>query len=508
LTTNVNPTTDLPANTGTDTPSQPMRGPQQRPQNRSGMLLVLGLGVIVIAASAVALQPTLFARQGDETALTYEVTRGNLLITITEQGSLESRKNTEIKSKVRGSNTVTWVIPSGTVVKPGDELVRLDTKQLEENLSLAKTNVHKSRASLAKTTSDLATAKIALQAYEEGEYITELKRRLSDVENSDANLKASRKMLARTENLFKSGFVSELEVRSQLLTVEQAQLELTVNRTKLDILKRYTKAMNLETQRGNLMAGHSYVKRDEAELAMNLSRRTRAEEELDNCVIKASRGGLVIYPLPAPWKNEPEITEGVNVRFDQVLLLMPDLSRMQIKVGIHEEMIERITEGLPATVILPDMTLDAKISSVATVTRPAAWWTGNMVKYDTIIELPSTHGLRPGMTAVVKVVVAEHKDVLSVPVAAVVEAENGHLCWVQTATGIQPRSLELGDSNDEFIVVLGGLNEGDKVLLNPRGHVEDGQADSPNSSRTRPDISPPAGKSKSKPRTRKSDYGD
>ena len=112
------------------------------------------------------------------------------------------------------------------------------------------------------------------------------------------------------------------------------------------------------------------------------------------------------------------------------------------------------------------------------------------------------------MTAVVKVVVAEHKDVLSVPVAAVVEAENGHLCWVQTATGIQPRSLELGDSNDEFIVVLGGLNEGDKVLLNPRGHVEDGQADSPNSSRTRPDISPPAGKSKSKPRTRKSDYGD
>ena len=60
-----------------------MRGPQQRPQNRSGMLLVLGLGVIVIAASAVALQPTLFATQGDETALTYEVTRGNLLITIT-----------------------------------------------------------------------------------------------------------------------------------------------------------------------------------------------------------------------------------------------------------------------------------------------------------------------------------------------------------------------------------------------------------------------------------------
>ncbi|HCD02515.1 MAG TPA: hypothetical protein DER64_18530, partial [Planctomycetaceae bacterium] len=78
------------------------------------MLLVLGLGVIVIVASAVALQPTLFATQGGDTAITYEVTRGDLLITITEQGSLQSRNNTEIKSKVRGSNTVTWVIPSGT----------------------------------------------------------------------------------------------------------------------------------------------------------------------------------------------------------------------------------------------------------------------------------------------------------------------------------------------------------------------------------------------------------
>ncbi|GIS58476.1 MAG: hypothetical protein CM1200mP2_07010 [Planctomycetaceae bacterium] len=75
------------------------------------------------------------------------------------------------------------MIPSGTVVKPGDDLVRLDTKELEENLSLSKTNVHKSRASLAKTTSDLATAKIALQAYEEGEYITELKRRLRTSQN-------------------------------------------------------------------------------------------------------------------------------------------------------------------------------------------------------------------------------------------------------------------------------------------------------------------------------------
>tara|TARA_B100000029_G_scaffold88945_1_gene78722 strand:+ start:1357 stop:2853 length:1497 start_codon:yes stop_codon:yes gene_type:complete len=498
LTTEVVPPTVSPKTTRTDTSAWKENGSQRPSRKRPRTLLILGLGLIAIIVSVMALQPTLFATSVSNSAITYEVTRGDLLVTITEQGSLESSNNTEIKSKVRGFNTVTWVIPSGTVVKPGDELVRLDTKALEENLSLAKTNVHKSRASLTKTSTGLATAKIAIRAYKEGQYLTQLKELEKLVAVSDSNLIASQKMLFRVERLFKRGFVTELEVQSQSLTVEQAQLELLVNRTKLDVLKRYKRAMELETRQGEVTAGESYVKRDEAELAMNISRRTRAEEELANCVIKASRGGLVIYPLPAPWKNEPEITEGVNVRYDQVLLLMPDLSKMQIKVGIHEEMIDRVKVGLPVTVALPDQTLEAKVSSVASVTRPAAWWTGNMVKYDTIIDLPIVEGLRPGMTAAVKVVVAEHKDVLMVPVAAIVEAENGHLCWVKTSKGIQPRSLELGDSNDEFTIVLGGLNEGDKVLLNPQGHTKD----------TQPGTSPPTKNAKSQPRTRKTDHGD
>lgn len=508
MTTEVVPSAVSPKTTGTDAPARPESGSQRRSRKRPRTLLVLGLGLIVSIVSVVALQPTLFATSVANSAITFEVTRGDLLVTITEQGSLESSNNTEIKSKVRGSNTVTWVIPSGTVVKPGDELVRLDTKVLEENLSLSKTNVHKSRASLAKTTTGLATAKIAILAYKQGQYLTELKELEKSVAVSDSNLSASKKMLFRVERLFKRGFVTELEVQSQSLTVEQAQLELLVNRTKLDVLKRYRRAMELESRQGEVTAGQSYVKRDEAELAMNLSRRTRAEEELTNCVIKASRGGLVIYPLPAPWKNEPEITEGVNVRYDQVLLLMPDLSKMQIKVGIHEEMVDRVKVGLPVTVVLPDLTLEAKISSVASVTRPAAWWTGNMVKYDTIIDLPVVDGLRPGMTAAVKVVVAEHKDVLKVPVAAIVEAENGHLCWVKTSQGIEPRSLDLGDSNDEFTVVLGGLNEGDKVLLNPQGHIKDIQPDSSTTGQAQSNTSPSTEKAKSKPRTRKTDHGD
>jgi multidrug efflux pump subunit AcrA (membrane-fusion protein) len=194
-------------------------------------------------------------------------------------------------------------------------------------------------------------------------------------------------------------------------------------------------------------------------------------------VIKAAKGGLVIYPSAAAWKRTPDITEGATVRKDHVLLLMPDLTKMQVKVGIHESIIERVRPGLKAIVTLPDRTLEAEVTKVASVTRPAGWWTGNVVKYDTVIELPSDEGLKPGMSAEVEVIMAVHKDVLTIPVAAVVETDKGAFCWVKTAEGTVRRVLELGDSNDVFIVVKAGLKEGEEVVLNPIAFIEEAQED-------------------------------
>jgi multidrug efflux pump subunit AcrA (membrane-fusion protein) len=210
---------------------------------------------------------------------------------------------------------------------------------------------------------------------------------------------------------------------------------------------------------------------------MDEGRRDLAKKELEQCVIKAERSGLVIYPSTAEWKNTPDIAKGVNVRKDQTLLLMPDLSKMQVKVGIHESIVDRIKPGMPAKVTLPDKTLGGKVSSVASVTRPAGWWTGNVVKYDTIIELPSVPGLKPGMSAEVEVVMARHKDVLTIPVAAVVQTAEGDFCWVKTADGAKRRSLGLGDNNEQFLVVKAGLKEGDEVVLNPLAFVDEAQTE-------------------------------
>lgn len=438
---------------------------------------LLVLGVLAMIATGAVFIPGAVSREDAGPKLTHTISRGDLVVSVTEQGMLESSNNTEIKCKVRGYNTVIWVIEGGTEVKAGDELVRLDTKRIEDAVSLQTTNAHTARATLEESLAEVEKAKIAISAYVDGTYHQQHEEFERQLEVKKTNLDFAKKMLEDSEKLFNRGYVTELEVEGNKFTVRRAELELEVVETQLYVLEKYTKEMRMETLKGNLAANESKLAADQAGLEMDEGRLALAEKELDACVITAPRGGLVIHPSAAEWKQTPDIAKGASVRKDQVLLLMPDLSKMQVKVGIHESVVDHVKPGMAAKITLPDQTLDGDVSSVASVTKPAGWWTGNVVKYDTIIELPSVEGLKPGMSAEVEIIIDRHKDVLAIPVAAVVETSEGDFCWVRTADGTKRRSLRLGDTDDSFIVVKAGLNEGDEVVLNPRALIEEAQTE-------------------------------
>jgi multidrug efflux pump subunit AcrA (membrane-fusion protein) len=469
------------------TESQTMQRPARRSESRGDRpdaaagrwwkRSLLAIVIAVVVASAAMFVPVATSSRQTGSRLTHTITRGDLVVTVTEQGTLESSNNTEVKCGVRGYSTVIWVIAGGSLVQVGDELFRLDTKIIEETVSLQKTNAHLARATLERSIADVKKAKIAISAYIDGTFRLRLKSLERDLTIAESNLNTAQEALDQSKLLFLRGYLTKLEVEANGFTVAQARLEFDVNITKIDILKRITKKMQMEALDGNLIASQSKLSADKAGLAMDEIRRDRALAELELCVVKAERSGLVIYPSAAAWKKSPDVAEGALVRKDQVLLLMPDLSNMQVKVGIHESIIDRVQPGLPTTITMPDMTLDAEISSVASVTSPAGWWTGNVVKYETVIKLPAVEGLKPGMTAEVEVTIAVHKDVLTIPVAAVVETEEGDFCWITTDNGVQRCTLQLGDTNDVFIVVEAGLKEGDKVVLNPLAFVQEAQTE-------------------------------
>ena len=77
------------------------------------------------------------------------------------------------------------------------------------------------------------------------------------------------------------------------------------------------------------------------------------------------------------------------------------------------------------------------------------------------------------MCADVEIIIARYSNVITIPVAAVLQTEEGNFCWVLTAGKPKRRLIELGDSNELFIVVNAGLQEGEEVILNPLAHIDD-----------------------------------
>ena len=466
--------------TNTQPKTQPLNSPAEehplslakRPRTSSGNRKQLTVAIVV---SACLISVGLYAAKrmrSEDTGpkMTHVVSRGRLVVTVVEQGMVESSENTEIKSQVRGRNAVLWIIPNGSFVKKNQELLRLDSLFIQEQIDERTKYANWSQSAADHSAARLARAKLAVAEYERGRFVAELMRKEKELVVAEADLSNKRDQLSHTRTMARSEYESQLKVEDQQFAVDQAILNVELKRTELEVLKNFKKKEELQTLKGNLKSVAATHGANVERATADGSRRDRAKSEIKYCSIRAPRDGLVIHPNAAKWESGP-IEEGTRVHKDQVLLLMPDLSQMQVKVGINESIVDRIKKDLKANVIVPGLELQGTVSSVASVTRPAGWWTGNQVKYDTFVSLPSHRLLRPGMSAEVEVIIAEYDDVLTIPVASIAESEDGYFCWVKTASGdIEKRVIEVGDSNDVFTIVTSGLAEGDEVMLNPAAY--------------------------------------
>ena len=171
--------------------------------------------MVAVVASAAALIPGASSSREIGPKLTHTITRGDLIVTVTEQGILESSENTEIKCKVRGRSTVIWVIEGGTEVKPGDELVRLDTLVIEDAISERTKYAHWSRSAAERSKADVARAELAISEYLEGRYRSQLMTLEKDLAIAESNLRTAQNMLDHAEMMAERGYVSELEVEEQ-----------------------------------------------------------------------------------------------------------------------------------------------------------------------------------------------------------------------------------------------------------------------------------------------------
>ena len=211
-------------------PPLPARG--ERSSNRRRSLEgrwwrrgLLAFGVLAMLAASLALIPSGMWSLDAGPRLTHTIKRGDMLVTVTEQGMLESSENTEIKCKVRGRSTVIWVIDSGTVVEPGDELVRLDTLFIEEQIDERTKYALWSRSAAEWSKANVARAELAVSEYEQGRFVSELMNLEKKLATAESNLVSARNMLIHVGLMAESEYASELEAEEREFAVAQSQVQ-------------------------------------------------------------------------------------------------------------------------------------------------------------------------------------------------------------------------------------------------------------------------------------------
>lgn len=447
---------------------------QQQPvgkSSRRGWVWLLVLLPLLVAAGF--LSPRLLELLPDTNQVAdltgmplYTVQRRDLQITVTEEGSLVSDENVDITCDVAGGATIIWLVDDGDRVAKGMDIVKLDASVLSENATAQKIAYEKARALMIQADKDYAAAKIAVEEYKEGLFKKDLRTAESNVTAATERLQATQNTLAYGERMFRKGYITPQQLEAQKSAVARAKLDLGTADIALDVLTKFTKPKMITELESVRDSAAARFESEKAALELEKIKLERLEGELLKCTIKAPQDGLVIYANSRSRDRETEIKEGLSVKERQVILQLPDLTRMRADVEVHESKVDEISPGMPAVVRVQDLKFSGVVTSVSN--RPESNWFSTAKKYVVGVRIDGkSEALRPGFTAEATIIVADLQNVIAVPVAAVIEDGKEFVCAVKKGKGFERRVVMLGKSDDRFVEIVEGLQAGEPVFLNP-----------------------------------------
>ena len=439
-------------------------------------LLVTLVLVLALPALGFSLWPKFSWSKPDSGPMMHLVERGEFIHEITDRGNVESANNVDIrcqvKSKGTGGTTILEIVPEGTVVKPGDVLVRLDSSALENEETTQQIACSNSEAALIQVQKTLDTAIIAKREYLEGLYRQRAQTIQNEIFMAEENVSRAEEYLKYSKRLATKGYITKQQLKADRFAVDQARNSLEIAKTKLDVLQRFTKERMIVQLGSNIKTAEANAKARRAAYKLAMGRLTLIKSQIKKCIIRSPEAGQVVYANVTGWRGNKQviIEAGESVRERQVLIRLPDPKRMQVVAKINESKITLVERGMSATIRLdafPDLELHGTVEKVDEFPVPTSYFGSTVKEYETTVRInESPPGLRPGLTAEVRILVEHQPDVLLAPVQAVFEHGENFYCITDDGNRRLARKIAIGATNDKTVVVQGGLSEGEEVVLN------------------------------------------
>lgn len=194
------------------------------------------------------------------------------------------------------------------------------------------------------------------------------------------------------------------------------------------------------------------------------ARREAAKLRVERSVIRAPVSGMALTR---------DIELGEFIGPGSLVTTIHQLSKLKAVVGIPEDDIAFFELGANATIEV-DAYRGREFEGKVQFLSPAA--TGKNRTFPAEIALDNRDGaLRPGMIVRVRLVKEVYEDLIVVPRDAVLERDTGYVAFVMEGDRAVLRKVETGPSEGGRIVVLDGLQAGEKLILTGHRNLIDGQ---------------------------------
>jgi HlyD family secretion protein len=345
---------------------------------------------------------------------------------------VQSSVQFEITAKAAGD--ITQILKKrGDIVREGEVIIRLDSgaaKFQRENASLAVKNAQDAiQKAKEKAKTDLINKKLELS---------------KSIQKMEQALVA----LGRNYNKMRNDFDVGLVTKDELY---QTEVQLNNNRMDLDQLK----------QDQNIQVPSEPLTDLETQLKYAQNSLKQVEQSMTYLEVKAPVSGIL---------TGMSLELGMTMQMGSNIGLIQKLDPIKIKAYLTEQESKLVSGQTELTYYLPETTqkYKGKISYLSNVIDP------EMKAYEINLDVPNKEMvLKPGMKVWMQLTAEEDQIALTVPTYSIVKDGENAFVFVLMGDLVEKRKVQLGRLNEPIQEVLGGVKEGEMVVISNINQLKD-----------------------------------
>jgi HlyD family secretion protein len=340
-----------------------------------------------------------------------------------------------LSGQYSGTMVITKIVKNGSSVRAGDILAEFDRQSQLKGILDRQAELDNYVQQIRKKQADQASARAADE--------TELKGAEVDVRVA---------LVEMRKNDVIPGFQAEIN-KTNLAEAEARLKQLK----ETFALKREAEAAELRILE---------IQQDRARKAADHSK-----DNSEKMMLRSPIDGLVVLTPISKGTSMVDPQEGDQVRSGGGLMLVVNPSAMRVQASINEVDISKVYAGQSAEIRLdayPGLTFPGKVESTSAV-GTASEYSKRIRYFSAIISIQGSNPkLLPGLTAAADLDIGSVKNVLLIPREAVLFRQDQAFAAVVNEGNSELRPVKIGQMNECEVIVESGLQEGDKIALNPK----------------------------------------